>query len=189
MALFRFVAPALSEAWARCYEQRMPTPRPEFIRHVSEAPSTTWRYEQDSELMGIRQDLGRLAGLQRIGLNVQTLPPGRRTSFPHAEENEEEFVFVLRGAVEAWIDGKLYPMREGDLAAFPAGTGIAHSFLNNGADDAVLLVGGEATKDDNRIFYPLHPQRQRELPEAFQWTNVPARPLGAHDGVPDLQRR
>jgi hypothetical protein len=67
------------------------------------------------------------------------VPPGHRVSWPHAEEKEEEFVFVLEGEIDAWIDGALYRMKRGDLAAFPAGTGICHTFLNNGKHEATLL--------------------------------------------------
>lgn len=45
-------------------------------------------------------------------------------------------------------------MKKGDLAAFASGTGICHTFLNNGDREATLLVGGEASTDTNRIFYP-----------------------------------
>ena len=55
-------------------------------------------------------------------------------------------------------------MRTGDLAAFPSGTGICHAFLNNGTSEAVLLVGGESNKADNRIVYPLHPRRRDDMP-------------------------
>ena len=67
-----------------------------------------------------------MGGLQRIGINLQRLAPGQRSWWPHAEEDEEEFVYVLEGEVDAWIDGVLHRMRPGDLAAFPAGTGISH---------------------------------------------------------------
>jgi uncharacterized cupin superfamily protein len=59
----------------------------------------------------------------KIGLHLLRIEPGQRTSWQHAEEKEEEFVLVLEGEVHAWVDGNLYSMRPGDLAAFPAGTG------------------------------------------------------------------
>ena len=34
-------------------------------------------------------------------------------------------------------------MVAGDLAAFPAGTGISHCFINNSGREVLLLVGGE----------------------------------------------
>ena len=65
------------------------------------------------------------AGLVRVGINLQRLPPGTRSSWPHAEsdEEEEEFVDVMDGEVDDWIDGELHRMLAGDLAAFLAGTG------------------------------------------------------------------
>src|SRR6185436_16164804 len=110
--------------------------------------------------------------------------PGHRTSYPHAEQDEEEFVYVLEGEVDAWIDGELHRMKAGDLAAFPAGTGISHTFLNDGSAEAVLLVGGEAAKKDSRIFYPKHPGRRKDMPWSAWWDDVPVRDLGPHDGAP-----
>jgi uncharacterized cupin superfamily protein len=102
--------------------------RPAFIRATADAPEHAHVCPQSTEPMGPVRRLGKLAGLERIGINVQRLPPGSRSSWPHAEESEEEFVFVLHGAVDAWIDGHLHPMQVGDLAAFPAGTGRIDSF-------------------------------------------------------------
>ena len=162
--------------------------RPPFIRAAADVPERGFSYPHSDEVMGPTRALGKAAGLRRIGVNLQRLPPGGRSSWPHAEEDEEEFVYVLEGEVDCWIDGEIHPMRPGDLAAFPAGTGIAHTFLNNGARDAVLLVGGEAPKSDSRIVYPLHPGRRADMPWSGWWDDAPARPLGPHDGLPDAQR-
>ena len=162
--------------------------RPPFILSPADVAEYTHRYPNSDEDMGPKRGIGSAAGLRRIGINVQRLPPGHRSSWPHAEEDEEEFVYVLEGQVDAWIDGELHPMRAGDLAAFPAGTGICHTFINNGDQDAVLLVGGEASKPGSRIYYPLHPKRRNDIPPNAWWDDVPARPLGPHDGVPDRRR-
>jgi len=165
----------------------MPT-RPPFIRSTSEIPERVHVYPQSMEPMGPVRRLGREAGLQRIGINVQRLPPGTRSSWPHAEENEEEFVYVIDGEVDAWIDGHVHRMSAGDLAAFPAGTGISHCFINNTARDVVLLVGGEAPKKGSRIFYPLNPSRRADMKPSHWWDDVPKRELGPHDGLPDAAR-
>jgi uncharacterized cupin superfamily protein len=128
--------------------------------------------------------LGKEAGLQRMGINIQRLPPGSRASWPHAEENEEEFVYVIEGAVDAWIDGHVHTMQAGDLAAFPVGTGISHCFINNSDRDVVLLVGGEAPRPGSRIYYPLHPSRRLDLAPSSWWDDVPQQEMGAHDGLP-----
>lgn len=165
-----------------------PSTRPACIRSTQEIEETTHVYPQSNEPMGPVRRLGKAAGLERIGINIQRLPPGTRSSWPHAEENEEEFVYVLSGQVLAWIDGQAWPMGPGELAAFPAGTGISHCFINNADEEAVLLVGGEAPKSGSRIFYPLNPSRREDMPAEYWWSDVPARPLGDHDGLPDALR-
>lgn len=162
--------------------------RPPFIRSTSEVQEHTHVYPQSSEPMGPVRRLGKEAGLERIGINIQRLPPGTRSSWPHAEENEEEFVYVLSGQVDAWIDGNIHRMEQGDLAAFPAGTGISHCFINNSEQDVLLLVGGEAPRPGSRIFYPVNPSRRQDMPEQYWWNDVPRRPLGGHDGLPNLRR-
>ena len=164
------------------------TCRPPFIVSTADVPETTHRYPKSDEPMGPVRAIGRAAGLLKIGLRVQRLPPGHRSSWPHAESLEEEFVYVLQGEVDAWIDGEVHRMRTGDLAAFPSGTGICHAFLNNGTSEAVLLVGGESNKPDNRIVYPLHPRRRDDMPWSHWWADAPARPQGPHDGKPELLR-
>jgi uncharacterized cupin superfamily protein len=163
--------------------------RPPFIRHVGDVEERTHVYPQSEEPMGPVRRLGKAAGLERIGINVQRLPPGCRSSWPHAEENEEEFVYVIEGSVDAWIDGQIYRMGPGDLAAFPAGTGICHCFINNGTTEATLLVGGEAPKAGSRIFYPLNPSRRADMEASSWWHDVPPRTLGPHDGLPDAARK
>lgn len=165
------------------------TVRPPFIRSTSEVAESTHVYPQSTEPMGPVRRVGKEAGLQRIGINIQRLPPGRRSSWPHAEEDEEEFVYVLEGEVDAWIDGDLHRMRPGDLAAFPAGTGICHCFMNNTEAEVVLLVGGEAPKRGSRIYYPLNPSRRKDMDPSNWWEDVPERERGPHDAVPGVLRR
>lgn len=158
--------------------------RPSFIvstRRVVEEPG---QYPGTEEFLSYDRPIGAAAGLQRLGLHVERLPPGHRTSLPHAHEDEEEFVYVLEGEVDAWIDGCLNRMVAGDLAAFPAGTGIAHTFLNNAIDDAVLLVGGERSKCESRIVYPLNPERRERMRPGRWWDDAPIQALGGHDAEP-----
>lgn len=157
------------------------TARPEFIGHWRdlERPDD-WTYEGDDELMAIDASLGRKLGLARIGVHHVRLPPGRRTSYPHAESAEEEFVFVIEGRPDAWIDGTLHRLEPGDGVAFPAGTGVCHTFLNNTAEEVRLLVVGEKRKPENRVRYPLNPDFEAAM--GYAWTDAPRRPLGPHDG-------
>lgn len=161
--------------------------RPNFIRNYKELmDQDNAHYPGSNELLSIGAPVGRLLGLKKIGIHIETLPPGRRTSWPHAEKEEEEFAFVISGHPQAWIDGNIYNLNPGDFIAFPAGTGIAHTFINNSEQIAVLLVGGEATKPTNKIYYPLHPERNQQMKEKDAlWEDWPPRELGGHDGLPD----
>lgn len=162
------------------------TERPPILHwREAEGPDAP-EYGDDDERMAIHARLGQRLGLTRIGVNHERLPPGRRTSYPHAESAEDEFVFVLEGTPDVWIDGVLHRLRPGDGVGFPAGTGICHSFLNNTGHEVRLLVIGETPKPENRIFYPLHPERRERL--ADWWEDPPERPRGPHDGLTDAHR-
>ena len=156
--------------------------RPEFIAHWTalERPDAD-HYLGDDELQSIGAPLGRALGLTRIGIHHIRLLPGRRTSYPHAESAEEEFAFVLEGRPDVWIDGVLHALVPGDMVAFPAGTGICHTFLNNTAQEARLLVGGERPKPENRVHYPLN--QAYEATREDRWTDVEPRALSGHDGM------
>jgi uncharacterized cupin superfamily protein len=157
--------------------------RPVFVVSASDVAEVSGRYTGDDEVFSFGRAIGKAVGLQRIGVHLERLPPGHRTSYPHAESDEEEFVYVIEGEVELWLDGELHPMRAGDFAGFVAGTGIAHTVINDSRGEAVLLVGGERTKKSNRIHYPLNPGREKQLGEEW-WDEVPPRKLGPHDGKP-----
>jgi uncharacterized cupin superfamily protein len=158
-------------------------PRPAFIRHYEEIQSADdSHYPESDELLSIGSPYSKALRLTRISIHHEFLPPGRRTSFPHAESAEEEFVYVIEGAPDVWIDGDLFRLAPGDGVAFPAGTGIAHSFLNNTAQPVRLLIVGETAKAENRVLYPVNPEQRPHRTD--WWDDAPVRPLGPHDGKP-----
>ena len=166
-------------------------PRPDFIKHYSDLmDDDNACYSGSNELLSIGAPVGKLLGLIKIGIHIETLPPGRRTSWPHAESAEEEFAYIIEGHPQVWIDGDTHDLQPGDFIAFPSGTGISHTFLNNTNVNALLLVGGEANKQQNKIFYPLHPERNEEMKaKDCLWDDHPERAIGSHDGLPDKQRQ
>jgi uncharacterized cupin superfamily protein len=161
--------------------------RPDCIRHWSEVEEPAeGHYDGDDERMGYGAPLARHFGMTRLGIHHLRLPPGRRSSFPHAESTEEEFVYVLEGTPDVWLDGRLHRLAPGESVGFPAGRGIAHTFINNSQQEVHLLVAGETRRSDNRIVYPKNPE-QKALREDW-WEDAPVRPLGPHDGLPDAVR-
>lgn len=163
--------------------------RPDCIRHYREIQGAdTDHYPDSQELMSIGSPFGRVFGFERLGIHHELVPPGRRTSWPHAEKKEEEFVYVIEGTPDVWLDGALHRLAPGDGVGFPAGTGQAHCFLNNTDIPVRLLVVGERSRDDNRLHYPLHPARNQSIGDLW-WKDVPERALGPHDGLPDALRK
>ena len=98
--------------------------RPDCIAHwteIEEPDDAT--YKGDDELLSVRAPFARRFGLSRLGINHERLAPGRRTSYPHAESSEDEFVYVIDGTPDVWLDGNLYRLQPGDAVGFPAATG------------------------------------------------------------------
>jgi uncharacterized cupin superfamily protein len=162
--------------------------RPPFIVRSQDVPETQHSYPNSDEKMSPSRAIGQKAGLLRIGVHLVRVTPGTRTSYPHAEQDEEEFVYVVEGELDCWIDGTLHHLNAGDFVAFPCGTGISHTFLNNGEKDALLLAGGDRGRSHSKILYPLNQERRNDLSWSQWWEDAPKRELGAHDGLPDAVR-
>jgi uncharacterized cupin superfamily protein len=160
---------------------------PDFIVHWKDIRREPGSYPGSQEKLGIHSEFARHFGLTRVGVHHEVLPPGRRTSWPHAERDEEEFVFVLEGEPDVWIDGVLYRLKPGDGVGFPDKTGISHVFINNTEAPVRLIVAGEASRARSKVYYPMHPTRNQEIGEML-WTDVPKREMGPHDGMPDALR-
>lgn len=86
--------------------------------------------------------LGQAGGLTQFGANLVVLAPGAKSSLRHWHEAEDEFVMMLDGACVLIDDDGAHPMRPGDCAAFPAGQGNGHHFVNRSDAEARFLVIG-----------------------------------------------
>jgi uncharacterized cupin superfamily protein len=160
---------------------------PACIRHWRDIQTQDDRhYPHSTELLALDADFSRALGMTHIGVRHQVLPPGRRTSLPHAESEEEEFVYVIDGTPDLWLDGNLHRLAPGHGVGFPAGTGVAHSFLNNTNEPVMLLIVGDFPKPENLVLDPVNPEMQALRTD--WWDNAPRPALGPHDGIPYAQR-
>ncbi|WP_293936298.1 cupin domain-containing protein [Iodobacter sp.] len=164
------------------------TTRPPFIKHWQEIQAEDNAcYANSQEKLSIGSPFGRTFGLTRLGIHHELLPPGRRTSWPHAEKTEEEFIYVIEGTPDCWVDGVLHRLAPGDGVGFVPGTGIAHTFINNTKTDVRLLAVGDTNRADNKVDYPLDAKKNLVNGD-FHWHDAPKQPLGDHDGLPDQLR-
>jgi len=95
-----------------------------------------------------RRRLGDAGGLKDFGVNLMTLPPGGWSSQRHWHSHEDEFVYVLEGELTLVEDEGKVPVKAGECAAFPKGTGNGHHFINQGQQVAVYLEVGSRHPDD-----------------------------------------
>lgn len=118
---------------------------------------------------------------QKIALHWVVLKPNQRSSIPHAESLEEEFVYVVSGNPHLWSNGYICPLEPGVSVGFPSGSGITHTFINNTSEDVQLVVLGERSKKENKYIYPLSPELQVEH-EKNWWRDWPKQIMGPNSG-------
>lgn len=164
--------------------------RPEFIKNCEELRTDqSFSYPGDNETFGTGAALGRCFGLKRVAINYEVLAPGDRSSWPHAHSDEEEFIFILEGEPQIWIDGKVFDLKAGDCVGLPPGTGHAHALLNNSNKEVKSIVVGEGDVANDKIFYPMHEARNLEMRnKGHFWHDHPKHQFGPHDGKTDRLR-
>ena len=92
--------------------------------------------------------LGDAAGLTQFGVNLVRLPPGTWSSQRHWHSHEDEFVYVLRGALTLVTDAGEETLAAGDCAGFKGGVPDGHCLQNRSAVDAEFLVIGSRIDAD-----------------------------------------
>jgi uncharacterized cupin superfamily protein len=107
--------------------------------------------------MAASASLGDMAHLTSTGVHHVKLAPSKRASYPHAEADEDEWVYVLTGAPTVWLDGVATQLQPGDFVGFAKGTGTAHTVMNETTSEVTLLVGGDRVANA-RVHYPLNPE-------------------------------
>jgi uncharacterized cupin superfamily protein len=103
-----------------------------------------------SEISGVQ--LGRLAGLERTGVSLARIEPGKESFAYHSHEREEEWIYILSGTATADVDGAEHPVGPGDFIGFPTPS-VAHHLRNTGDEPLVYLMGGE-NRDSEVATFP-----------------------------------
>jgi len=101
----------------------------------------------------VKRALGDAFGLTNFGVNLVSLPPGGWSSQRHWHSREDEFVYVLSGALTLVTEAGEQRLDPGQAAGFPAGRADGHHLINRGTEPAVYLEVGDRRADDE-IAYP-----------------------------------
>ncbi len=97
--------------------------------------------------------LTEAGGLTQFGVALETLHPGRQSSQPHWEEHEDEFLYMLEGALTVIEDGVETVILPGDACCWKAGNPVAHTLRNHTDQPAVYLIAG-SRNPHNICHYP-----------------------------------
>lgn len=145
----------------------------EVLNGFVDIPKASFSYTGSTETFSDGRCLSREFGLKSCAVWIEKIPPSKRTSWPHAHSRAEEFVFVLKGEVSVWLDGEIIKADPMTGIDFKAGSGVAHTLMNETDEDVYYLCVGECDPVGDKIFYPLHPERNEEVKAAGRlWEDI-----------------
>jgi len=122
-----------------------------------------------------KRALGDALGLSNFGVNLVTLPPGAWSAQRHWHSHEDEFVYLLDGALTLITDGGEQVLTAGQAAGFPAGKADGHHLVNKGTVPATYLEIGDRRRDD-AVTYPDIDLHLDPAPEGRVFTNKKGEP-------------
>jgi uncharacterized cupin superfamily protein len=148
---------AVSEVGGRAAERLITRDdrRPPWLVRAEEAPTGENEYEPGGETFGLSTRLGEHAGLRRIGVNVDLIRPGERSTKFHWHHEEEECFLVLSGNGVLMVGDERFRVGPGDFFAKREGPERPHQFVNDGDQDLRILTIGEHRGD--KAEYPVAP--------------------------------
>ena len=92
--------------------------------------------------------LGNLFGLKNFGVNLTRLAPNSVSSLRHSHSLQDEFIYVVQGRPTLHTEEGRTQLAPGMCAGFRAGTGNAHTLINETAEDVLYLEIGDRTPGD-----------------------------------------
>ncbi|MGX1100349.1 cupin domain-containing protein [Amorphus sp. MBR-141] len=73
---------------------------------------------------------------------------------PHVHPTQDEFIYVLTGRYDLWLNGKEFTAGPGDLVRMPMG--LPHGIFNRSGEDATSLFWVAPTRDLRGLFERIH---------------------------------
>jgi uncharacterized cupin superfamily protein len=95
-----------------------------------------------------KRALGDALGLKNFGVNLVRLPPGVPSTLRHWHSRQDEFVYVLEGALTLVTEAGAQVLSPGMAAGFPAAVADGHVLENRTGADALYLEIGDRTEGD-----------------------------------------
>ncbi|MDI1482097.1 cupin domain-containing protein [Polyangium sp. y55x31] len=118
------------------------TKKPCLIRARDRGPEASMSHPFNPNSLIHGHLLGMATGLERIGVNLIRVPPGKESFIYHRHHGEEEFLYILSGRGIAEIGDETFEVGPGDFMGFPVPS-VAHHLKNPFEEDLVYLSCGE----------------------------------------------
>jgi len=115
-------------------------------RHIELTSSRT------GEKFSLSAVLSDAFGFKDVFVHHEIIPPGRRSSSPHAHTDREEFMYVISGSPEVFLRGERKKLAAGDFIGFCPGRENIHYVVNNTDTDVCLLVVASNPPQDKVIY-------------------------------------
>lgn len=96
----------------------------------------------------VTKELGRLAGSEKLYVNIDCIVPGAKSVKYHSHSKQEEFFLILRGTGKLRLQGRVLTVKAGDFFAKPGGRGLYHQFWNDGRGVLEILDCGTNERGD-----------------------------------------
>jgi uncharacterized cupin superfamily protein len=112
-------------------------------RLVSASDVAEVAVELDGVTLSHQRDIGRSLGSAAIGLRIQRVPPGKRSSLKHRHLFQEEIILVLSGEGMLLHGDRRFAVRTMDCVLYLPTDAEAHCFENTGQCDLVIVAFGD----------------------------------------------
>jgi uncharacterized cupin superfamily protein len=86
--------------------------------------------------------LSEQVGLERLGIHLLRIAPGKESFIFHTHHTEEEFLYILSGRGIAEIGDERFEVGPGDFMGFPTPS-VGHHLRNPFEEELVYISGGE----------------------------------------------
>jgi uncharacterized cupin superfamily protein len=118
--------------------------------NVRDVPRISYGFEPP--IAAQMADIGRTLGSASVGLAIQTVRPGQRSSRRHRHVFQEEILVVMSGSGTLHHGDERVPVCPGDAICYLPGDPEPHTFENTGGVDLVIWAFGNRFRHEVCIY-------------------------------------
>lgn len=122
------------------------------VRKINIREVVPFDYSFEPPITARMADIGRALGSASIGLVVQTVQPGHRSSRRHRHIFQEEILIVMVGNGMLHHGDSRLPVGPGDAICYLPGDREAHTFENTGTENLVIWAFGNRFRHEVCVY-------------------------------------